>query len=114
MSKLWRRDLEFYKGMIVGCAPATHTSAVELIARQGEHWGFGERNYRLQRHISPMTYDAMRKTMSENGFRLVDSVTAGSFAGPLQKIVLAPWAAMFRLIGGPRALGETSIYLAQK
>jgi SAM-dependent methyltransferase len=228
MSKLWRRDLEFYKGMIVGCAPGTHTSAVELIARhvkahtgvldcgarsgsllarlrdagftdlnaidldvselklaevpirridlntkfarlyqrkfkliccsdvlehldsprnflqqayslleddgylcitipniafwhgrvkfalKGEHWGFGERNYRLQRHISPMTYDAMRMTMLENGFRLVDAVTAGSFAGPLQKIALAPLAGMFRLIGGPRALGETSIYLAQK
>src|SRR5438045_3196131 len=33
MTGLWRRDLEFYKGMIVGCAPGTHTSAVELITR---------------------------------------------------------------------------------
>jgi SAM-dependent methyltransferase len=228
MSQLWRRNLEFYKGMIVGCAPGTHTAAVELIARnvklrhgvidmgarsgsllarlrdagfedlnavdldvselkltdvpirridlntrfaeyydrtftlvccsdvlehldsprnflqqayqlldedgylcitvpniafwhgrvkfalKGEHWGFGERNYRQQRHISPMTFDAMRMTMAECGFRLVDAVTAGSFAGPLQKIALAPLAGLFRLIGGPRALGETSIYLAQK
>jgi SAM-dependent methyltransferase len=230
MPHLWRRNLEFYKGMIVGCAPGTHTAAVALIVKnvkqrgggvldcgarsgsllarlresgfvadlnaidldvselklrdvpirridlntrfsalydrtfhliccsdvlehldsprnflqqayrlldddgylcitvpniafwhgrikfaiKGEHWGFGERNYRLQRHISPMTFDAMRMTMAENGFRLVDSITAGSFAGPLQKILLAPLAGMFRLIGGKRALGETSIYLAQK
>ena len=225
---LWRRNLEFHKGMIVGCAPGTHTAAVALIARhlksragvvdlgarsgallarlreagfedlhavdldvselklkdvpirridlnspfaeyydrkfsllccsdvlehldsprdffhqafqlledggylcvtvpniafwhgrikfaiKGEHWGFGERNYRQQRHISPMTYDAMRMTMAENGFNLVDSVTAGSFAGPIQKIALSPLAGLFRLIGGKRALGETSIYLAKK
>jgi SAM-dependent methyltransferase len=228
MGSLWRRNLEFYKGMIVGCAPGTHTSAVEIITKhlklkagvldcgarsgallarlrdagfddlnaidldvselklkdvpirridlntrfsalydrkfnlvccsdvlehldsprnffqqayrlladdgflcitvpniafwhgrlkfaiKGEHWGFGERNYRLQRHISPMTFDAMRMTMAECGFRLVDSTTGGDFSGPLRKIVLAPVAGLFRLIGGPRALGETSIYLAQK
>jgi SAM-dependent methyltransferase len=228
MARLWRRDLEFYNGMIVGCAPGTHTAAVELIKRhvkarqgvldcgarsgallarlreagfsdlhaidldvselklkdvpirridlntpfaklydrrfklvccsdvlehldsprnfmqqayelldddgflcitvpniafwhgrvkfalKGEHWGFGERNYRLQRHISPMTYDAMRMTMAEMGFRLVDSITAGDFAGPLQKVALFPLALAFRLIGGPRAWGETSIYLGQK
>jgi len=227
-SQLWRRDLEIYKGMIVGCAPGTHTAASALIAKhlkkctgvidlgarsgsllarlrelgfndlnavdldvkemklpdvpvrridlntrfaeyydrqftllccsdvlehldsprnffqqahqlledggylcvtvpniafwhgrikfvlKGEHWGFGERNYRHQRHISPMTFDAMRMTMAENGFRLVDSVTAGSFAGPLQKVALAPLAGLFRMIGGDRAIGETSIYLAQK
>jgi SAM-dependent methyltransferase len=225
---LWRRELEFYKGMIVGCAPGTHAAAVSLIAKhlkgcsgvidlgarsgsllaqlrevgfsdlnaidldvkemklpdvpvrridlntdfadhydrkfkllccsdvlehlnsprhffqqahrlleddgylcvtvpniafwhgrikfvlKGEHWGFGEWNYRQQRHISPMTFDAMRMTMAENGFHLVDAVTAGSFAGPVQKIALAPLAAAFRLIGGKRALGETSIYLAQR
>lgn len=228
MAALWRREMEFYKGMIVGCAPGTHTAAVKLIAKhmkaregvldcgarsgsllarlreagfgdlnaidldvselkladvpirridlntrfaalydrkfnliccsdvlehldsprqffqqafellendgllcitvpnigfwhgrlkfaiQGEHWGFGERNYRLQRHISPITYDAMRMTMAENGFELVDAVTAGSFAGPLQKVLLAPLAGLFRAVGGPRALGETSLYLARK
>jgi SAM-dependent methyltransferase len=81
---------------------------------KGEHWGFGERNYRHQRHISPMTYDAMRLTMAECGLRLVGSVTTGSFAGPLQKVVLAPVAAGFRLMGGATALGETAIYLAAK
>jgi SAM-dependent methyltransferase len=81
---------------------------------KGEHWGFGERNYRHQRHISPMTYDAMRLTMAECGLRLIDSVTTGSFAGPLQKIVLSPIAGAFRLIGGPTALGETAVYLAAK
>ena len=81
---------------------------------KGEHWGFGERNYRLQRHISPITYDAMRMTMAECGFVLLDAITAGSFAGPLQKILLSPLAGIFRLIGGPRAVGETSIYLARK
>jgi SAM-dependent methyltransferase len=81
---------------------------------RGELWGFGESNYREQRHISPMTYDAMRLTMKECGLNLVDAVTAGTFAGPLNKVASAPLATLFRLVGGPRAVGETAIYLAAK
>jgi SAM-dependent methyltransferase len=81
---------------------------------RGEHWGFGESNYREQRHISPMTYDAMRLTMQECGLNLVDAVTAGTFAGPLNKVVTAPVATLFRLLGGSRAVGETAIYLAAR
>src|SRR4051812_17894776 len=30
---LWRRELETYRGMIVGCAPGTHTGALKLIQK---------------------------------------------------------------------------------
>src|SRR5689334_21853999 len=30
---LWRRELETYKGLVVGCAPGTHAGALQLILK---------------------------------------------------------------------------------
>jgi SAM-dependent methyltransferase len=81
---------------------------------KGELWGFGRRNYQDQRHISPMTFDQFILTMEEVGLALVACGTAGSFATLLRKTLLLPFWAPLRLIGGPRCLGESAIFLARK
>ncbi len=81
---------------------------------KGELWGFGEKNYRLQRHISPSTFEQMIMMMREIGLELVESGTAGSFAPMVRQVVTAPAWAMLRLVGGPRALGASAIYLVRK
>lgn len=81
---------------------------------KGELWGFGARNYIDQRHISPMTVEQTLLMLREVGFEPKAWGSGGSFATPLRKIVTFPgWAAM-RLLGGPMALGESSLFLAQK
>lgn len=81
---------------------------------RGEHWGFGEKNYRKQRHISPMTHDQSRLMLSELGFNVVAQFTAGSFATPLRNALFAPLWMPLRAIGGPAALGESTIIIARK
>lgn len=81
--------------------------------RSGEHRSFGEWDYR-QRHISPMTDLHMSLMLRECGFRLLVSTTAGSFDGRLRRILIAPIAGLFRLLLGPRAVGDVSIYLATR
>lgn len=81
---------------------------------KGEHWGFSESHWRTVRHISPLTYDQMKCTLEETGFKLLRHTTAGSFDGPLRKLAVAPFATLFRVIAGPRALGECDLYLAKK
>lgn len=49
---------------------------------KGEHGGFGEKNYRKQRHISPMTWEQSRLTFAELGFDVLQQFSAGSFAAP--------------------------------
>ena len=49
---------------------------------KGELWGFGERNYRKQRHISPMTHDQSRLMFKELGFEVVSLFAADSFSTP--------------------------------
>jgi SAM-dependent methyltransferase len=80
----------------------------------GEHWGFGEQNYRAQRHISPMTHDQTRLMLQEIGFDVLLLTTAGSFATLLRKLLLLPLWSPMRAIGGASALGESTIVIARK
>jgi 2-polyprenyl-3-methyl-5-hydroxy-6-metoxy-1,4-benzoquinol methylase len=83
-------------------------------ALRGELWGFGRRNYETQRHISPMTFEQMLATLEEIGFQPMGSDSAGSFATILRWTATAPLWAPLRLIGGPKAFGESALFLAQK
>jgi 2-polyprenyl-3-methyl-5-hydroxy-6-metoxy-1,4-benzoquinol methylase len=80
----------------------------------GEHWGFGARNYRDQRHISPMTREQIILTMAEYGLKCVAYETAGSFAGGLRKLLTLPFWGGLRMISGKQAMGECALILAQK
>jgi len=80
----------------------------------GELWGFGERNYRNQRHISPCTHDQMRLTMEELGFKLVAWDTAGTFAAKWRQMLMLPLWLPVRIIGGPQTLGETALFIFRK
>lgn len=81
---------------------------------RGELWGFGEKNYRSQRHISPVTTEQMVLMMQEVGLRVMECGTGGSFATPLRVAATFPLWAPVRLLGGPWAFGESALYLAQK
>ena len=54
---------------------------------KGELWGFGKKNYRTQRHISPITCEQMDVMMQELGFGLVEMGTGGSFSTATIKVV---------------------------
>lgn len=81
---------------------------------KGELWGFGEKNYRSQRHISPITFEQMIMMMQELGLRVVEGGTGGSFATPLRMAIAFPLWASLRLVGGERVLGESALFLARK
>ena len=81
---------------------------------KGELWGFGENNYRTQRHISPITPEQMILMMQEIGFKVIEFRTAGSFATVLKTAISFPLWLFFRLIGGSSVIGESAIYLARK
>lgn len=83
-------------------------------ALMGEHWGYGEKFYRSARHISPTTHEEMSCILRETGFEVVSITTAGSFFAPVKRVVTAPLAALFRLVGGAATQGECSIFLARK
>jgi hypothetical protein len=80
---------------------------------KGELWGFGERNYRTQRHISPITSEQMAMMLDELGFKLVANAAAGSFSTPLFDVLTSPVWVPARLLGG-NAIGESAIFLAQR
>lgn len=79
----------------------------------GEMRYFKESDYHHQRHISPINHTHMRLMLAEVGFQIVDFQPAGSFYGPVKRLVAAPIAALFRLLG-PLTTGDTIVYLAQK
>lgn len=81
---------------------------------KGELWGFGERNYRTQRHISPITFEQMIMMMRELGFKITDKGTVGSFSTLPMKILTFPLWGPSILLGGASTLGETAIFLARK
>jgi SAM-dependent methyltransferase len=81
---------------------------------KGELWGFGERNYRVQRHISPSTFSQMIMMMNEVGLEVVEYGTGGSFATGLKWIATLPLWGPLRLIGGPHCLGESAVFLAKR
>jgi SAM-dependent methyltransferase len=80
----------------------------------GELWGFGEKNYRLQRHISPITCDHMRLMAQEVGFATVESGAGGGFSTPLRKVVTIPIWVPLRLFAGATVLGESTLFLLKK
>jgi SAM-dependent methyltransferase len=82
---------------------------------RGELWGFGEKNYRAQRHISPITFEQMSMMLSEIGFHLIESGAAGSFSTPLMSLLTLPlWVPVSLFGGGAPSLGECAIFVAQK
>lgn len=81
---------------------------------KGELWGFGENNYRGQRHVSPATFETMDLMLRELGFQPVERGTYGSFATPLRWLLGAPLWVPIRALGGKSALGESMVYLARK
>jgi SAM-dependent methyltransferase len=83
-------------------------------ALNGELWGFGERNYKLQRHISPMTRSQLTLTLQELGFKPVHVETAGSFSTVWRDLLFAAPRAVFRAVGGKNVLGECLIAIAQR
>ncbi len=81
---------------------------------KGELWGFGEKNYRSQRHISPITGEQMVMMMQELGFSVVSKGSAGSFSTPYMKALTFPIWALASLLNGISPLGECAIFLARK
>lgn len=80
----------------------------------GELWGFGGGNYRVQRHITPISREQFPLLLEECGFDHLDFHTAGSFATTTRKLLTAPiWAAM-RLTMGRHVVGETAICVGRK
>lgn len=83
-------------------------------ALQGEHWGFGERYYREARHISPTTVQEVTCLLREVGFEVLAVETAGSFSGPLRKIVHGPIEFLLKTFMGPTVSGESLVLIARK
>jgi SAM-dependent methyltransferase len=81
---------------------------------KGELWGFGTKNYRLQRHISPITFEQMAMMMTELGFKVIEMGAAGSFSTITMKVMTLPLWGLSTLLGGAPTLGESAIFLAQK
>ena|SRR5579884_2295904 len=80
---------------------------------RGELRYFKEGDYHHQRHISAMNDTHIRLALREVGFRVIEFRTAGSFYGPLKKLLTAPAAGLCRLLQGPLATGDVVLYLAQ-
>lgn len=83
-------------------------------ALRGEHWGYGERYYREARHISPTTVEELSCLLREVGYEVLEVATAGSFSGPLRKLVHAPIEAVLSLLLGPTIRGESLVVVARK
>lgn len=83
-------------------------------ALSGEHWGYGERYYREARHISPTTVQELTCLLREVGFEVLDVKTAGSFSGPLRKLVHWPVETVLRAVLGPTVRGESLVIVARK
>ena len=81
---------------------------------KGELWGFRERNYRTQRHISPITLEQMVMMTREIGFEIVDMGAVGSFSTFAMKILTFPIWGPSIFLQGASPLGETAIFLAKK
>lgn len=81
---------------------------------KGELWGFGKKNYRSQRHISPLTIEMIEMLAQEVGFKVVEVGTKGSFATIFRKVVTFPLWGPIRLMGGPAACGESLLVLLEK
>ena len=81
---------------------------------QGELLFFGPELYESTGHRSPLPDSVLRILLAEEGFTVVESTTAGDFAGPLQKVVVAPARLLFRALFGSRVVGDTLVIVARK
>lgn len=65
-------------------------------------------------HITPITDTQMRLMLDDCGLELVAFTSAGSFAGPLQRVVTAPLWLPFALVAGRAGWGDCHVYLARR
>lgn len=80
----------------------------------GELRYFREKDYHDQRHISPITDTHLRLMLEESGFELKGRVGAGSFNGPLLRLLMFLPELLFRIFLGRRSTGDVRIVLAKK
>lgn len=113
LSEIWKL-LEPDGYLLISTPNIGHWMGRLWFLARGELRYFKESDYQSCRHISPITRTHLRLALREVGFRVIDSTTAGSFYGPLKRLITAPVAAAFRILGGPSTSGDTVIYLAQK
>ena len=81
---------------------------------KGELWGYGAKNYRGQRHISPISIEQFPILFDECGFELTGMVSSGSFASPLRWILTAPLWLPMRAVFGQHILGESLICVGRR
>lgn len=103
------------QGMLLVTTPnvANWAGRIQFLV-SGDLRFFEEKLYRKMRHISPITDTQLRLMIREVGFVIIDSVSAGTFHGPLKRLATAPISLLFRLAFGPKAIGDANIYLVQK
>jgi SAM-dependent methyltransferase len=81
---------------------------------KGELRHFDDRQYRYQRHVSPVVPALVPALLEEAGLSLVSMHAAGSFDGPLQRYTLAGAASLVARLGKvPMANGDCLIILAR-
>ena len=80
----------------------------------GELWGFGAKNYRNQRHISPITCEQMVLMLGEIGLKPIEWGFGGSFDRPIRRALLAPLWLPIRALCGSAVIGESALYLARR
>jgi SAM-dependent methyltransferase len=72
---------------------------------------FDDLQYRHNHHVSPLPDVQLRNMAAEIGLRVIGFTTAGTFFGPLKMACLAPIWWPFRLLFGPKVLGDVNLYL---
>lgn len=80
----------------------------------GELFGYGAKNYTVQRHISPLTREQVPLLFRECGFEMLSYGTAGSFATRVRRLVTAPIWIPMRALLGEFVLGEVILSVARK
>ena len=113
LHEIWK-VLEPQGHLLVSTPNIAHWMGRLRFLARGELRYFKESDYQSCRHISPVNSTHMRLMLNEIGFRVIDFTTAGSFYGPLKRLLTAPVAGLFRLMNGPQTSGDTVMFLAQK
>ena len=80
----------------------------------GEHRQFQAHDYHYQRHISPTTDVQLQLMFKEIGFQLVDWTVAGTFFGPLKRVLLSPVIGLAKLMWGKQGVDDVRIYLVRR
>ena len=113
LREIWRL-LEPNGHLVLSAPNIAHWMGRVSFLTRGEMRYFKESDYHSCRHISPMNLTHLRLLLNEVGFRMIEVVSAGSFYGPVKRILTAPAAGLFRLLFGQLTSGDTLICLAQK